>query len=89
MTVDKRLPIPEQRGYSSIFNAWSRIIKDEGVASLWTGCRPTIARAMIVNASQLSVNTQAKYALNHLTTSKIYRTGESPMGTLTHGQKGL
>ena len=33
------------------------------MAALWTGCRPTVARAMLVNACQLSFNTQAKYQL--------------------------
>ena len=45
------------------FNAWRRIIVEEGVTALWTGCRPTVARAMLVNACQLSFNTQAKYQL--------------------------
>lgn len=63
MTVDKRLPPAERRNYTSVFNAWRRIIAEEGFMSLWTGCRPTIGRAMVVNACQLSINTQAKYKL--------------------------
>ena len=61
MTVDNRLPVDQRRNYKNVFDAWRRIISEEGVLSLWTGCRPTVARAMLVNACQLSVNTQAKY----------------------------
>jgi len=63
MTVDSRLPPKERRNYTSVFNAWRRIIAEEGFRSLWTGCRPTIARAMMVNACQLSINTQTKYKM--------------------------
>ena len=60
MTVDSRLPEAERRCYKSVFDAWSRIIKEEGVAALWTGCIPTIGRAMVVNVCQLSTQSQAK-----------------------------
>ena len=70
MTVDKRLPPAERRNYTSVFNAWRRIIAEEGFMSLWTGCRPTIGRAMVVNACQLSINTQAKYKLQTYSSSK-------------------
>ena len=61
MTVDSKLPVEQRRGYSSVFNAWARIVKEEGLATLWVGCRPTVARAMVVNSCQLSFNTQARY----------------------------
>ena len=43
-----------------MFDAWARIVKEEGVTALWTGCLPTIGRAMVVNVCQLSTQTQAK-----------------------------
>ena len=60
MTSDGRLPPDQRRNYTNVFNAFSRIIREEGVRALWTGCTPTIFRAMIVNMSQLASYTQAK-----------------------------
>jgi len=74
MTVDRRLPPNQRRNYSSVFNAWRRIVAEEGGASLWTGCRPTVARAMLVNACQLSINTQVKYRLEN--SSKFWNFGK-------------
>jgi len=63
MTVDKRLPVAERRNYSSVLDAWAKIVRDEGITALWRGVLPTIYRAMIVNVCQLSVQTQAKEAI--------------------------
>ncbi len=40
------LPKEQRRGYTSVFNALSRIVKEEGVAQLWRGLNPTVARGM-------------------------------------------
>ncbi|XP_038078543.1 mitochondrial 2-oxoglutarate/malate carrier protein-like [Patiria miniata] len=63
MTSDGRLPVNERRGYTSVFNALARITKEEGLVTLWRGCGPTIARAMVVNAAQLASYSQAKQFL--------------------------
>ena len=63
MTSDGRLSVHERRGYKNVFNALSRISKEEGVLALWRGCIPTIGRAMIVNAAQLASYSQAKQIL--------------------------
>lgn len=60
MTADGRLPVAERRGYTNVFNALGRITSEEGVLTLWRGCGPTVARAMVVNAAQLSTYSQAK-----------------------------
>merc|ERR1719509_711998 len=60
MTSDGSLPVDQRRNYSSVFNALDRIYKEEGVATLWKGATPTIARAMVVNAAQLATYSQAK-----------------------------
>lgn len=54
---------PARRNYSNVFNALSRIAKEEGVATLWEGAVPTIARAVLLNAGQLAVYSQAKEQL--------------------------
>jgi solute carrier family 25 (mitochondrial oxoglutarate transporter), member 11 len=63
MTADGRLPLAERRNYSSVVNALTRIIKEEGLVTLWRGCVPTMGRAAVVNAAQLSSYSQAKQML--------------------------
>jgi len=60
MTSDGRLPLHEQRRYKNVFDALFRIIKEEGVLTLWRGCVPTVARAIVVNAAQLVTYSQTK-----------------------------
>ncbi|KAL3862102.1 hypothetical protein ACJMK2_008095 [Sinanodonta woodiana] len=63
MTADGRLPLAERRGYKNVFDALIRITREEGVLTLWRGCLPTVARAMVVNAAQLASYSQAKQFL--------------------------
>lgn len=63
MTADGRLAPEKRRNYKNVFNAMSRIVKEEGVRALWTGCTPTIGRAMLVNMCQLASYSQAKQRL--------------------------
>ena len=63
MTSDGRLPKAEQRGYKNVFDALFRIIKEEGVLTLWRGCSPTVIRAVFVNGAQLATYSQAKQVL--------------------------
>jgi solute carrier family 25 oxoglutarate transporter 11 len=60
MTADGRLPPEQRRNYTNVFNALYRIIREEGFFSMWVGCSPTVIRAIILNAAQLSVYSQAK-----------------------------
>ncbi|XP_063043416.1 mitochondrial 2-oxoglutarate/malate carrier protein-like [Engraulis encrasicolus] len=63
MTADGRLPPEQRRGYSNVFNALVRISREEGITTLWRGCIPTMARAVVVNAAQLASYSQSKQAL--------------------------
>ncbi|XP_076472366.1 mitochondrial 2-oxoglutarate/malate carrier protein-like isoform X3 [Babylonia areolata] len=63
MTSDGRLPVDQQRGYKNVLDALLRIVKEEGVLTLWRGCIPTVGRAMVVNAAQLASYSQAKQML--------------------------
>jgi len=60
MTSDGRLPEAERRNYKNGVDALFRIAREEGVGTLWKGCAPTVGRAMILNAAQLSSYTQIK-----------------------------
>lgn len=46
-----------------MFDALFRIIREEGLFTLWRGAIPTMGRAMVVNAAQLASYSQAKQAL--------------------------
>jgi len=60
MTSDGRLPAAERRGYTSVGNALVRIVREEGVTTLWRGCLPTVGRAMVLNMAQLASYSQFK-----------------------------
>lgn len=63
MTADGRLPPAERRNYKNVFDSLFRIVKEEGVFTLWRGALPTMGRAMVVNAAQLASYSQAKQFL--------------------------
>ncbi|XP_017126772.1 mitochondrial 2-oxoglutarate/malate carrier protein [Drosophila elegans] len=54
MMSDNRLLPEDRRNYKHVGDAFVRIVKDEGVATLWRGCMPTVGRAMVVNMVQLA-----------------------------------
>lgn len=58
MTSDGKLPVAERRNYTNVFNALFRIVKEEGIITLWRGAVPTMGRAMVVNAAQLASYSQ-------------------------------
>lgn len=60
MTADGRLPPNERRNYTHVGNALARIIKEEGVLTLWSGGIPTVVRAVVVNATQLGTYAQVR-----------------------------
>lgn len=63
MTSDGSLPVDKRRNYKNVFDALARMTKEEGVTTLWRGATPTMGRAMVVNAAQLSSYSQAKQAI--------------------------
>ncbi|XP_073289273.1 mitochondrial uncoupling protein 1-like [Primulina huaijiensis] len=48
------------RRYSGALNAYSTIVRQEGLAALWTGVGPNIARNAIINAAELASYDQVK-----------------------------
>jgi solute carrier family 25 oxoglutarate transporter 11 len=61
---DATLPEAQKRNYTGFGNAFSRIIKEEGVTSLWKGSFPTIIRAMVLNFGMLGPFDEVKDKLN-------------------------
>ncbi|XP_068983714.1 mitochondrial 2-oxoglutarate/malate carrier protein-like [Bombus flavifrons] len=64
MTADGRLPKEQRRNYKNVFNAFTRISREEGVTTLWRGSVATMGRAVVVNISQLATYSQAKFLIS-------------------------
>jgi len=60
MQADAILPPAEQRNYKNVFDAFTRIVKEEGVTSLWKGSLPTMMRACSLNLSMLVTYDECK-----------------------------
>ena len=60
MSADSKLPIDQRRNYTSVQNCLSRIANEEGLAALWRGATPTVARATLLSACQMGVTSQTK-----------------------------
>jgi len=48
------MPPEKRRNYTGLVNALTRIIKEEGVYTLWRGSYPTVVRAMAMNMGMLT-----------------------------------
>eukprot|EP00747_Dinoflagellata_sp_TGD_P029395 gnl/TRDRNA2_/TRDRNA2_133888_c0_seq1.p1 gnl/TRDRNA2_/TRDRNA2_133888_c0~~gnl/TRDRNA2_/TRDRNA2_133888_c0_seq1.p1 ORF type:complete len:317 (-),score=39.37 gnl/TRDRNA2_/TRDRNA2_133888_c0_seq1:284-1126(-) len=66
MQSDGFWPEPQRRGYRHVFDGIYRIVRDEGVASLWRGCGPTVTRAALVTGSQITTYDEVKAAMLRL-----------------------
>lgn len=58
MQADGLLPKEQRRNYTGVFNALSRIIKEEGFAGIFKGATPVVVRAMSLNAGMLASHDQ-------------------------------
>lgn len=63
MQADSTLPEAERRHYKNVFDAFKRIVSEEGVTSLWSGAGPTIMRAMALNVAMLVTYDEVKERL--------------------------
>ena len=64
---DKTLPKEKRRNYRHFGDAFKRIIKEEGVLTLWRGAGPTIVRAMFLNFGMLAPYDEIKERINSFT----------------------
>lgn len=72
MQADSSLPAEQRRNYKHVIDALTRITREEGVASLWAGCAPTVARAMALNVGMLATYDQSKEIItSHLGAGKV------------------
>lgn len=61
---DPTLPEAQRRNYKNFSDAFTRIIKEEGVLTLWRGAAPTVVRAMALNLGMLGPFDEIKERLN-------------------------
>ena len=61
---DSYLPVEQRRNYRHVLDAFSRIIKEEGVLALWRGVFPTMLRAVAINVSMLTTYDEIKEWFN-------------------------
>jgi solute carrier family 25 oxoglutarate transporter 11 len=67
---DSSLPLQQRRNYKHVFDAFVRIVREEGLWTLWRGSGPTIARAMAMNLGMLTTYDEVKERLNTLRGTK-------------------
>lgn len=70
MQADQNLKPELRRNYKNFFDAFSKIISNEGVFNLWRGSTPTIVRAMVLNFGMLGPFDEVRERLNKLSTKK-------------------
>lgn len=63
MSADGLKPEHLRRNYKHVLDAVLTIGKEEGIAALWKGAGPTVARACLLNAGQLGVYSEAKQTI--------------------------
>lgn len=51
------------RRYTGAMDAYAKIVRQEGVAALWTGIGPNVARNAIINAAELASYDQVKQSI--------------------------
>jgi solute carrier family 25 (mitochondrial oxoglutarate transporter), member 11 len=61
---DTTLKPEERRNYKNAFDAFSRIVKEEGIFALWRGCSPTVLKAMATNFGGLGPYDEVKERMN-------------------------
>jgi solute carrier family 25 oxoglutarate transporter 11 len=74
MQADGMKPAAERRGYTNVFNALGRIVREEGVARLWSGFEPTAFRAVAMNVGMMASFDQSKQAIRRLNGDNIITT---------------
>ncbi|XP_050902522.1 mitochondrial uncoupling protein 1 isoform X6 [Lathyrus oleraceus] len=60
LQAEGKFPPGVPRCYTGSLNAYSTIVKQEGVRTLWTGIGPNVARNAIINAAELASYDQVK-----------------------------
>eukprot|EP01129_Flabellula_baltica_P009795 TRINITY_DN4066_c0_g1_i1.p1 TRINITY_DN4066_c0_g1~~TRINITY_DN4066_c0_g1_i1.p1 ORF type:complete len:325 (-),score=72.15 TRINITY_DN4066_c0_g1_i1:52-945(-) len=63
MQADGKLPLDQRRNYKNAFDALIRVVKEEGVLTLWRGVNATVTRAIFITIGQIAAYDQIKEQL--------------------------
>lgn len=63
MQADGQAPVEQRRGYTNVFTALGRIVKEEGILTLWRGSVPMVFRAIAMNTGMMASYDQSKELL--------------------------
>lgn len=63
LQAEGKLPPGVPRRYTGALDAYSKIVRQEGIAALWTGLGPNVARNAIINAAELASYDQVKQTI--------------------------
>ena len=64
MSNDSKLPVEQRRNYKGVTNCISRIAKEEGLPSLFTGAPATVLRACLLSACAMGITSELKMRLS-------------------------
>jgi solute carrier family 25 oxoglutarate transporter 11 len=67
MQADPVLPPVDRRNYKNVFDALSRIVREEGFSSLWKGSLPTLVRGTIINLCMMAPYDEIRERINKAT----------------------
>jgi len=70
MQADPTLPVAERRNYKNVYDALTRIVKEEGYIAWWKGSFPTIVRGIVLNLFILAPYDEIKERINNYTNTK-------------------
>ncbi|KAG7358614.1 mitochondrial carrier protein [Nitzschia inconspicua] len=60
MSNDKSLPLDQRRNYNSLYDTFTRTLREEGIGAFWRGSNPFVTRAMLVGVFQVATLDQFK-----------------------------
>jgi len=77
LSNDATLPVDKRRNYKGVFDAFSRILREEGPSTFFRGCGPFVNRAMLVGAVQVGTydqfrTTYKKWGVTHENLNVFY-----------------
>jgi solute carrier family 25 (mitochondrial oxoglutarate transporter), member 11 len=71
MSNDKSLPVDERRNYTSLYDTFTRTLREEGAGAFWRGSNPFVTRAMLVGVFQVATLDQFKLLYSEALSQKL------------------
>lgn len=85
LSNDSSLPASERRNYKGLVDTFSRIVKEEGPLTFWSGSNPFVMRAMMVGVFQVATLDQFKHIFQKMLNQKINSIENVSCAAMTSG----